>query len=75
VWDGGEASAPSRSPGHARPRRRPIGLRSNRPAGPLDSIKNAVLSAFSSFEELAWAIFFIAFVGFAIGGFLLIYLG
>ena len=76
VWDGGEAGAGSRPPGRVRsPKRTPIGLRSGRPAGPLDGIKTFLLSAFSSFEELAWAVFFVAFVLFAVGGFLLIYLG
>lgn len=76
VWDvgGSEASAPPPAPVRARGRT-PIGLRSQRPDSPFDLAKTLVRSAFSSPEELAWFIFFLTFVGFAIGGFLLIYLG
>ena len=59
----------------SRPARRPVGLRSKSPIGILEGLKNFIGHAISSAEELAFLLFFIAFVGFAIGGFLLIYLG
>jgi len=57
------------------PARRPIGLRSRSPVGLLEGLRSFLARAVSSLEEIAFLIFFLAFVGFAIGGFLLIYLG
>ena len=84
VWDlGDHAGRPSRKVKAdaglpARIRRgpkRPIGLRSRSPTGPVEALRNIISRAVSSMEELVWLVFFLAFVGFAIGGFLLIYLG
>lgn len=43
--------------------------------GFLDAVRNIVQRGIGSLEELAWLVFFITFVGFAVGGLLLIYLG
>jgi len=57
------------------PARRPVGLRSESPVGIIDGLKRFVRYLISSAEELAFLVFFVAFVGFAIFGFMLIYLG
>jgi hypothetical protein len=55
--------------------KRPVGLRERSPIGVLETLQSMVSRAISSAEELVFLVFFIAFVLFAIGGFLLIYLG
>jgi hypothetical protein len=77
VWDeGAKEVVSSRAPS-------PAGKRSARP-GPRRApdaptlfarLRDFLGAPFSSLEELAWAVFFLVFVGFAVGGFLLIYLG
>lgn len=76
VWDLGDAR-PERASrdAPARGERRPVGLRSRSPVSFLEAVRDLVRQGLSSAEELAWLAFFIAFVGFAVGGFLLIYLG
>lgn len=77
VWDVGADSTPVAAPKlHIRRRpRRPIGTRSTSPVGFVEALRDLVRRAASSLEEIAWLTFFIAFVGFAVAGFLLIYLG
>ena len=76
VWDLGRASAtPRRTDSSGSSRERPIGLRSKRPDGLLEASRNVLQHVAGSFEEFVWLAFFVAFVAFAIGGFLLIYLG
>lgn len=55
--------------------RRPVGLRSKSPTGFIEGLRALVTRFGASAEEIAFVIFFLAFVAFAIGGFLLIYLG
>ncbi len=82
VWDGSGPAAvtqavdarPETPAGRSRSKK-PIGLRSGSPSSPLKWARDWIGLAFGSAEELAWALFFLVFVGFAIGGFLLIYLG
>ena len=84
VWeaDAREKSpgGPARVPAEVRSRkgslaRRPIGLPSRSPVGLIEGLRSFLKRGASSLEEIAFLIFFLAFVGFAIGGFLLIYLG
>jgi hypothetical protein len=77
VWDkGAQEAMPSRAPSPAEKRSARRGPRRARRAPTLFARLRDFLGApFSSFEELAWAMFFLVFVGFAVGGFLLIYLG
>jgi hypothetical protein len=53
----------------------PIGLRSRSPVGIVEGFVSFIKGVGSSLEEIAWITFFLAFVGFAVGGILLIYLG
>ena len=55
--------------------RRPVGLQSKSPVGMLEGLRKLIGRAIASAEELVFLVFFVAFVAFAIGGFLLIYLG
>jgi hypothetical protein len=78
VWDVGAEGAPRAAPARVspkRPRRKSIGTKSRSPSGFVEELVGIVRHAASSLEELAWLTFFIAFVAFAVGGFLLIYLG
>jgi len=75
VWEGSAAavrpaSAPAPKASRRPPRRRPA-----RERGVLRTLRDFLAAPFASLEELAWAVFFIVFVGFAVGGLLLIYLG
>jgi hypothetical protein len=51
---------------------RPIGLRTGRPVGILGALWERVLGTIGSVEQIAFLVFFLAFVGFAIHWFLLI---
>ena len=75
VWDG-SFDAPTRPPSlpDRRPRPRAIRRRTTE-RSLLGTVCDFLTAPFSSVEELAWALFFLVFVGFAVGGFLLIYLG
>jgi hypothetical protein len=76
VWDLGSAAAtPRRTDGSGPSRGSPIGLRSKRPDGLVEAARNVLQHVAGSFEELVWLAFFVAFAAFAVGGFLLIYLG
>ena len=79
MWDAGQgAGLPERSDAQTAARKKgtlakqPIGLRGERPAGVLRSARNRLLSTISSFEELVFLVFFLAFVGFAFYWFTLI---
>jgi hypothetical protein len=81
VWDGSAvagrppgATATARKP-LARRFQRPVGLRSRSPIGLLEALRDLTTRIASSLEELAFLVFFLTFVAFAIGGFLRIYLG
>lgn len=72
VWDGaGGGAAPRVSPRSGRPApsgrapRRPVGLPS-RPRGLVQLLRDALTRALSSAEEIAFLVFFLAFVGFAL---------
>jgi len=84
VWEpeaGGESSSGAAGmpaavkSGRGPPARRPIGLRSRSPVGLLERLRSILVRGVSSLEEIVFLVFFLAFVAFAIGGFLLIYLG
>lgn len=83
AWDSGAAAEPSTQgkqdmrPSHAvhRPKKRPIGLPLRRPLGVLGTIRTFLAHATGSMEEIVWLLFALAFVGFAVGAVLLIYLG
>jgi hypothetical protein len=81
VWDSGtgaqaSAEAVSRASkprkGSAVGTRRPVGLRTRAPGGALQAIKDLVVGAFSSAEEIAFIILFIVFVKFGFDWLMLI---
>lgn len=77
VWDGAREvpAVTKRDRRAARPTRsrdEPTGLRVDRPPGPLDTLWKRVARLISSPEELAFLVFFLAFVGFAAYWFFLI---
>jgi hypothetical protein len=81
VWEsGGEVSTPMGSPKGesrgARPRGvgpgGPIGLRPRAPVGTLEALRDRLVRMVSSADQIAFLIFFLAFVGFAVHWFLLI---
>ena len=77
VWDSGRPRPEtSRSParGGSRPKqspKRPIGLRSERPTGIIERLRDGIRTI-GSLEEIVFFVFFLAFVGFAIHWLLLI---
>ena len=81
VWDSGtgaQASAESLSristskEGRVQRTERPVGLRTKTPVGLLESVKDFILGAFSSVEEIAFIILFIAFLKFSFDWIMLI---
>jgi hypothetical protein len=75
VWDAdAETHRPSPPPVGV-PEARPGGARAREDRSLLRSVGEFLSAPFSSVEELTWIVFFLVFVGFAFGGFLLIFLG
>jgi hypothetical protein len=81
VWESDTGAGVSKEPvgnaAHAKSRsgvgtRKPIGLRTGRPVGILEALRERVVGTVGSVEEIAFLIFFLAFVGFAIHWFLLL---
>lgn len=68
---------PVRPPARAKPRGgvrpgKPIGLRAQKPVGMLEALWERVVGTIGSVEQIAFLIFFLAFVGFAIHWLLLL---